>query len=121
MIGVSTRGRSSFATTRVTGRKRVPLPATGITAVLIFIGFLFPTIAWYDNGSGALQTGGKCLANYATHFKTFFIQRLLSLSLYFAWLRCGRFPRRARHGGRQSFWRSAGSDFRQPRLRYRDR
>ena len=33
IVGVSTMGRSSFGTALVAGRKRVPSPAAGITAL----------------------------------------------------------------------------------------
>ena len=36
IVGMSTIGRSSFGTALVAGRKRVPSPAAGITALRIF-------------------------------------------------------------------------------------
>src|SRR5882724_1402098 len=49
MDGISTIGKSSFGTVLVAGRKRVPKPATGITA---FRSFIEKSRTWLDDPSG---------------------------------------------------------------------
>src|SRR5277367_506603 len=52
MRGLSTRQSISFGVALVAGRKRVPMPAAGKTALRIFWGVVF----WVMNSLDALQT-----------------------------------------------------------------